>query len=66
MNSEKYLIASNDMMLTNGDIFAYEVWLGEEDSITNWHEISIAEVELIKKQNMPEIPNWLKGEVLDV
>ena len=37
------LIASEGMMLTNGEVFGKEVFLGTGDSADNWHEITEAE-----------------------
>ena len=39
------LIASNGMMLTNGEVFGKEVFLGTGDSADNWHEITEAEAQ---------------------
>ena len=36
----KHLIASAGMMLTNGDIYVTEVWLGDWDSPDNWREVT--------------------------
>ena len=41
------LIASEGMMLTNGEIFGKEVFLGTGDSADNWHEIAEAEAQEI-------------------
>lgn len=41
------LIASEGMMLTNGEIFGKEVFLGTGDSADNWHEITEAEAQEI-------------------
>ena len=37
------LTASDDHMLTNGDVYGREVYLGVNDSAENWHEITDAE-----------------------
>ena len=34
------LTASEGMVLTNGDTFSKEVYLGKNDSPANWHEIT--------------------------
>ena len=34
------LIASKGMVLTNGDAYGQEVYLGTGDSVENWHEIT--------------------------
>ena len=39
-----HLIAEEGMMLTNGEIYSTEVWLGRLDSPENWREIPIDEV----------------------
>jgi hypothetical protein len=47
----KKLIASDGMVLTNGDVFAKEVFLGSGDSADNWHEITDAEyAEILKAE----------------
>ena len=43
--------ATEGMVLTNGDTYSKEIYLGCNDSIDNWHEITDAEYEeIIKKQ----------------
>lgn len=37
------LTASESHMLTNGDVYGKEVYLGINDSAENWHEITDAE-----------------------
>lgn len=39
------LTAAEGMMLTNGDVYAHEVFLGAGDSADNWHEIPEAEAQ---------------------
>ena len=41
------LTASNGMVLTNGEAYGKEIYLGCNDSIENWHEITDAEYEEI-------------------
>lgn len=41
------LIASEGMMLTNGEVFGKEVFLGTGDTADNWHEITEAEAQEI-------------------
>lgn len=41
------LIASDGMMLTNGEIIGKEVFLGTGDSVDNWHEITESEAQEI-------------------
>ena len=43
------ITASEGMVLTNGDTYSKEVFLGINDSVENWHEITDAEYEEIKK-----------------
>ena len=43
--------ATEGMWLTNGDTYSKEIYLGVNDSLDNWHEITDAEYEeIIKKQ----------------
>lgn len=37
--------ASEGMMLTNGETYSKEIYLGTNDSAYNWHEITDAEYE---------------------
>ena len=39
------LIAYDGMVLTNGEAFGKEVFLGTGDSADNWHEITEAEAQ---------------------
>ena len=43
------ITASEGMWLTNGDTYSKEVYLGVNDSIDNWHEITDAEYEEVIK-----------------
>lgn len=48
------LTASDGMMLTNGEVFGKEVFLGVSDSPENWHEITEAEAqEMMKSEEEP-------------
>ena len=38
------LIADEGFILTNGETYSTEVWLGKFDDPSNWHEIPIEEV----------------------
>lgn len=40
MSEQRKLTASEDMMLTNGDIYGSIVYLGVNDSAENWYEIT--------------------------
>lgn len=42
---DRYLIASTGKWLTNGEIYAAEVWLGNWDSPSNWYEVDIEEIQ---------------------
>ena len=39
------LTASEGMMLTNGEIYGKEIYLGVNDSPDNWHEVTVEEYE---------------------
>lgn len=39
------LTASEGMMLTNGEIYGKEIYLGVNDSPDNWHEVTREEYE---------------------
>ena len=43
------LIASEGMILTNGEAFGKEVYLGTGDSAENWHEITEEEYNSVCK-----------------
>lgn len=45
MTDERIITASEGHMLTNGDIYASSVRLGDWDSPDNWHEVTIDEYE---------------------
>ena len=51
----KKLIASDGMTLTNGEAFSKEVYLGKNDSVDNWHEITDAEAERIQAEMLPKL-----------
>jgi hypothetical protein len=42
--------ASEGMILTNGDVYGREIFLGKGDSPENWHEITEAEYEKIQEE----------------
>lgn len=44
------LTASDGYVLTNGDVYGKEVYLGIYDSAENWHEITDAEYDEIQAQ----------------
>ena len=39
----KKLTASESMILTNGESYGKEIYLGINDDADNWHEITLAE-----------------------
>lgn len=44
------LTASEGMMLTNGETYSKEVYLGINDSVDNWHEITEEEYNEIERE----------------
>lgn len=48
------LTASEGMVLTNGDAYGKEIYLGINDSESNWREITDAEHEEIQRMNEEE------------
>ena len=50
------LIASEGYVLTNGEVYGQEVYLGIYDSPENWHEITDAQYAEILAAQMPEEP----------
>lgn len=47
------LIASEGYVLTNGDVYGKEVYLGINDSVNNWYEISDTEyTDIMKKLDL--------------
>ena len=49
------LTASDGMVLTNGEAFGKEIYLGVNDSAENWREITDAEYEKIVAEQEAEI-----------
>ena len=49
------LIASEGMILTNGEIYGREVYIGTGDSPDNWHEIPDAEYEVILAEEQAKL-----------
>lgn len=48
------LTASEGMVLTNGEAYGKEIYLGCNDSPDNWREITDAEYEEIQRDNQEE------------
>lgn len=46
MTDERIITASEGHMLTNGEIYASSVRLGDWDSPYNWHEVTKEEYEM--------------------
>lgn len=44
------MTASEGMVLTNGEAYGKEIYLGKNDVPENWHEITDAEYEEVLKQ----------------
>ena len=44
------LTAADGMILTNGDAYSEEIYLGCNDKAENWHEITRAEYDAIMKE----------------
>ena len=51
----RYLIATEGMMLTNGETYATKVRLGDWDSPDNWREITIEEYNAIQEEQNADI-----------
>ncbi len=51
----KHIKASEGMMLTNGEVYALEIDLGNWDSPDNWHEIPIEEYERLMSEDEQRI-----------
>lgn len=49
------LTASEGMMLTNGEIYGKEIYLGVNDSPYNWHEVSKEEYDAKMAQRESEV-----------
>lgn len=54
----RHLIATEGMVLTNGEVYVTELWLGDGDSPDNWREITqeeanaLQEVQMIKEDEI--------------
>lgn len=57
MSNERVITASEGMMLTNGDIYASSVRLGDWDSPDNWREVTVAEYEAVMAEREAQQPD---------
>ena len=55
------LTPSEGMVLTNGETYSTEVYLGKNDSADNWHEITVEEYEKVLEKEMEE-NRMIEGE----
>ena len=55
------LTPSEGMVLTNGEAYSTEVYLGKNDSPDNWHEIPVEEYKVILEKEM-EKNRMIAGE----
>ena len=55
------LTPSEGMVLTNGETYSTEVYLGKNDSPDNWHEIPVEEYKVILEKEM-EKNRMIAGE----
>lgn len=46
--NDRHLIAADGMILTNGEIYVVELWLGNGDSADNWWEITREEYDALQ------------------
>lgn len=46
--------ATEGMVLTNGEVFGRQIFLGTGDSPDNWHEIPEAEYEALMESSRPD------------
>ena len=51
--NEKTYKADDGMKLTNGETFVNIIYLGKNDSIDNWHEITEVEAERLQNEEIP-------------
>ena len=47
--NNRHIIASEGMILTNGETYGIEVWLSSNDSPNNWREITREEYETMQE-----------------
>lgn len=48
MNELKRIVPRDGMTLYNGEVLSKEIYLGVNDSVENWREITDAEAEIIE------------------
>ena len=53
--NKRHLSASKGMVLTNGELYVVEVWLGNWDSPDNWWEITLEEAKERQLEDFIEI-----------
>ena len=58
---DRHLTAAEGMVLTNGDVYAAEVWLGDWDSAENWREITKEEAEALQARAIEDYPEITGG-----
>ena len=51
------LDADEGKILTNGTVYVTPVFLGVNESVDNWHEITLEEYEVIKQEQEEETEN---------
>ena len=49
---DRHLTATDGMVLTNGEIYVTEVWLGDWDSADNWREITNEEADMLQEAQL--------------
>lgn len=49
------LTANDGMILTNGEVYGKEIYLGVNDVPDNWHEVTIDEYEAKMKEESAEV-----------
>ena len=49
------LIASEGMVLTNGEVYGVEIYLSDTENPNNWYEITVAEYEEILGKEAEEL-----------
>ena len=52
--NDNVLTANDGYVLTNGSAFGKTVYLGKNDSVDNWHEITEEEAKVLQEQEITE------------